>query len=154
MCQTKEKPTSQFVAQGKTNKTCETSKRCKRNLSCDHNKQLITLSVITLSSFCCIRTINICNRRDKLFEIVENLSTVETNFLPVSRSRVLIETQSRQIETPRLNQNNQYLLWNVTELICSYSFCESTYTQNVEISTHVHFLTYVSANTYVTEVKN
>ena len=40
--------------------------------------------------------------QDKLFEIVKIFSTVETNSLPVSRMRVLIETRSRQIETPRL----------------------------------------------------
>jgi hypothetical protein len=40
--------------------------------------------------------------RDKLFEIVKIFSTVETYSLRVLRSRVSIETMSRQIETPRL----------------------------------------------------
>ena len=42
------------------------------------------------------------DRRDKFFESVEIFSTVETSSLPVSRSRVSIETMSRQIETPNL----------------------------------------------------
>jgi hypothetical protein len=39
----------------------------------------------------------------KLFEIIKILSTVETYFLPVSRSRVSIKTRLRQIKTPMLN---------------------------------------------------
>jgi hypothetical protein len=38
----------------------------------------------------------------KDFERVKIFLTVKTGSLPVSRSRVLIETQSRQIETHRL----------------------------------------------------
>jgi hypothetical protein len=40
--------------------------------------------------------------QDKLFEIVKIFLTVKTYSLPVSRSRVLKETQSRQIETPQV----------------------------------------------------
>ena len=36
-----------------------------------------------------------------VFQTVEKISTVETSSLPVLRSRVLIETRSRQIETPK-----------------------------------------------------
>jgi hypothetical protein len=43
------------------------------------------------------------DHQDKLFEIVKIFSAVETYSLPVSRSRVSIETTSRQIKTPRLN---------------------------------------------------
>ena len=39
---------------------------------------------------------------DKLFESVEIFLTVETYFFLVLRSRVSVETMSRQIETPRL----------------------------------------------------
>jgi hypothetical protein len=40
--------------------------------------------------------------RDKLFETDKIFSTVVTNFLTAFRSRALIETTSRQIETPKL----------------------------------------------------
>jgi hypothetical protein len=46
--------------------------------------------------------LRLLNCQDKLFEIVKIFSTVKTNSLPVSRSRVSIKTRSRQIETPRL----------------------------------------------------
>ena len=50
-----------------------------------------------------IEIVEIC--RDVIFQTVEKISTVETSSLPVSRSRVSIETTSRQIETPRANYN-------------------------------------------------
>ena len=48
-----------------------------------------------------IEIVEIC--RDVIFQTVEKISTVKTGSLPVSRSRVSIETRSRQIETPRAN---------------------------------------------------
>ncbi len=42
------------------------------------------------------------DRRDLLFDTVEIFSTVETHSLTTSRSRVSIETTSRQIETPKV----------------------------------------------------
>ncbi len=42
------------------------------------------------------------DRRDLLFDAVEIFSTVETHSLTTSRSRVSIETTSRQIETPKV----------------------------------------------------
>jgi hypothetical protein len=57
--------------------------------------------------------LRLLNHQDKLFEIVKIFSTVETNSLPVSRLRVLIETQSRQIETPRL------IFFNLSKVFCA-----------------------------------
>ncbi len=41
--------------------------------------------------------------RDALFDAVEIFSTVETHSLTTSRSKLSIETTSRQIDTPRVN---------------------------------------------------
>jgi hypothetical protein len=45
--------------------------------------------------------------RDAFFENVEIFSTVETNSLMMSRSRLSIETRLRQIETSRLNKESK-----------------------------------------------
>ncbi len=49
-----------------------------------------------------LKPVEIIHRRDRLFETVEIFSSVKTNILTVSGSRVSMETTSRQIETPRL----------------------------------------------------
>ncbi len=69
------------------------------------------------------------DRQDKLFEIVEIFSTVETYSLPVSRSRVWIETWSRQIETPRLNFH-KYLDQDFSSRPFLFSFCASKWAKS------------------------
>jgi hypothetical protein len=65
--------------------------------------------------------LRLLDSQDKLFEIVEIFSTLETYFLSVSRSRVLIETTSRQIETPRLSGHSIFIVELWTFLFIRYS---------------------------------
>ena len=91
--------------------------KSKKNLDREIHKNLKSLDLsqqISIENYwlvyCCRDKIEISqswlsylDRQDQLFESVKIFSTVKTYFLPVSRLRVLIETTSRQIETPRLS---------------------------------------------------
>ena len=52
------------------------------------------------------------SRWDKLFLNAKNFSTVETDFITMSRSRLSIETMLDQIETPRPKTNANRPLWS------------------------------------------
>ncbi len=49
--------------------------------------------------------------RDVIFQTVEKILTVQMSFSKLSRSRLSIETRSRQIETPTLKLNTFLLVW-------------------------------------------
>ena len=103
---------------------------CRENLDCrDVVFQTVKIETLDwdlnknqeISIFRVIKTVEtwFLNCQDVIFKTVKKISTVEMSFFKLSRSRLSIETRSRQIVNPTLN-----CLSTFVNLFRTKTFCE------------------------------